>query len=612
MILDELRAKANALPLLPGVYLMKDETGDIIYVGKAKALKNRVTSYFRGEHLPKVAAMVEKVRDFDVIVAASEFEALVLENSLIKQHQPHYNILLRDDKTYPFIRIDERESYPHFTIVNKITSDGAKYFGPFGGRNLSREIIDTVSKALLLPTCEKKFPRDIGKSRPCLNFHMNACPGYCAGNSSQEEYVERIAAAEMILQGKSAQLFSQIETDMEKASEELRFEQAAKLRDRLFALKGLSNRQRVIGAVTADADAIGFFRGAKSCFAVLHYVSGNLTAKDYSLVDEPLESDAEAVSALVRQYYSLRGVWPKTLILPFATEDMDDIQQLLSEASGHKVSVETPQRGEKRAMVDKAMLNAREESERAVTASQKRLKTLEWLRDTLLLEDVPHRIEAFDISNTANFGIVASMTVFAEGKPLKRDYRKFKIKSLSAPNDYASMHEVLTRRFKRYLEGDEGFSDKPDLLLIDGGETHARVAEQVLREHNLSIPIMGMVKDDRHRTRALIHSDGGEVGITGNPAVFAFIGRIQEETHRFAIEYHRSLRTATIGSGLDEIEGVGEKRRNELLSHFKTIKAIKAASYEELCTVIPKNAAKAVYEYFRENKTKTAEQGDEK
>ncbi len=598
MLIDELREKANRLPLLPGVYLMLDQKGEVIYVGKAKALKNRVTSYFRGDHEPKTSAMVEKVRDFNVIVAASEFEALILENSLIKRHQPHYNILLRDDKAYPFIRLDVKSEYPHFSIANKVAEDGAKYFGPFGGRILTHDIIDTVSKALFLPTCGKKFPRDIGKGRPCLNYHMGSCPGYCAGKSSIEEYRARMRDAEMILNGKSAELKAELEHEMTKASDELRFEQAGQLRDRLRSLEGLSNRQAVIGAVGSDTDAVGFFRGAKSCFSVLHYSGDNLVGKDFEMMDEPLEDDPEAVSALVRQYYSIRGAWPKTLLLPFGTEDTAEIEQLLTEASGRRVYIEIPQRGEKRFLVEKAMINAKEECLRFTTAAQRRLKTLEWLQDTLGLQALPMRIEAFDISNTGDFGIVASMTVFVSGKPLKRDYRKFKIKELSSQNDFGSMREVLTRRFNRYLEGDASFSELPNLLLIDGGAVHASIAESVLKEMNISLPVLGMVKDDRHRTRALIYSSGEEVGITGNPAVFAFIGNIQEETHRFAIEYHRSLRSATIGSKLEDIKGVGETRRNELLKAFKTIKAIKSASFEELDAVVPKSTARAVYDYY--------------
>lgn len=386
MLIDELREKANHLPLLPGVYLMLDEKGEVIYVGKAKALKNRVTSYFRGEHEPKTSAMVEKVRDFNVIVAASEFEALVLENSLIKRHQPHYNILLRDDKSYPFIRLDVKSEYPRFSIANKVAEDGAKYFGPFGGRILTHDIIDTVCKALLLPTCGKKFPRDIGKGRPCLNYHMGTCPAYCAGKSTGEEYRSRMRDAEMVLNGKSSELKAELEREMTRASDELRFEQAAKLRDRLRSLEGLNNRQAVIGAVGSDTDAVGFFRGAKSCFSVLHYSGDNLVGKDFEMMDEPLEDDTEAVSALVRQYYSIRGAWPKTLLLPFGTEDTAEIEQMLTEASGHRVYLEIPQRGEKRFLVEKAMINAKEECLRFTTAIQRRLKTLEWLQDTLDLQ----------------------------------------------------------------------------------------------------------------------------------------------------------------------------------------------------------------------------------
>ena len=598
MLTDELREKANRLPLLPGVYLMLDSTGQVIYVGKAKALKNRVTSYFRGEHLPKVAAMVSKVQDFNVIVASSEFEALVLENSLIKRHQPHYNILLRDDKAYPFIRLDTKSNYPRFSVVNKMAEDGAKYFGPFGGRGVTYDIIDTVSKALKLPTCGKIFPRDFGKGRPCLNYHMGNCLGFCMGERTEGDYEALVAQAEMILQGKVSELKAQLLSEMEQASLELRFERAAELRDRLRAIEGLANKQKVIGSALPDSDAVGFFRGAKSCFVVMHYVGGDLVGKDYELLEEPLESDEEAISAFIRQYYARRGSWPKSIICPYEPEDATQLAEMLSDEAGRRISIEIPQRGERRLMAEKAQLNAREESVRATTAAQRRQKTLEWLSEALGLPEPPGRIEAFDISNTGNFGIVASMTVFQDGRPLKRDYRKFKIKQGSGQDDYGSMREALTRRFKRYLDGDEKFGSLPDLLLIDGGDRHAAVAEQVLGELGLSLPVLGMVKDDRHRTRALIYADGREVAITANPAVFSLIGNIQEETHRFAIEFHRSLRSATIGTELEQINGVGEKRRNELLKHFKTLKAIKNADYDQLCAVVPKNTARAVFEYF--------------
>ncbi len=599
--IDELRDKANRLPLLPGVYIMKDARGEVIYVGKAKALKNRVTSYFRGDHLPKVAAMAAKVDDFDVIVVKTEFEALVLENSLIKRYKPHYNILLKDDKGYPFIRLDVRSEYPRFTLCNRTAKDGAKYFGPFGGRSQTKDIIDTVCKALRLPTCSRRFPRDIDKARPCLNYHMGSCAGWCrSGSLTGDDYRAAISQAELVLSGRTKELTEELTRRMEAASEELRFENAAELRDRIRAIDGLGNRQRVIYAVYADTDAVGFYRGAKTCMAVLHYVSGNLADKDFELMDEPLESDGEAVSTLVRQYYAARGAWPKFILLPdcMADEDLAALSELFSKESGKKVRVEVPQRGDKRQLLDTAMTNAREEVERAATAAQKSLKTLEWLQRTLGLPKVPERIEAFDISNLGSEGIVAAMTVFVHGKPLKRDYRKFRIRDLTEPDDYESMRQAVTRRFRRALDGDEKFNDTPDLLLIDGGAAHASAAQGVLQELGLSIPTFGMVKDDRHRTRALETPEGREIGISGNPAVFAFIGTIQEETHRCAIEYQRSLRTAKLHSGLDDIPNVGAKRRNDLLRAFGTVKAIKAADYEQLCAVVPKNAARAVYDRF--------------
>ena len=596
--LPELREKANRLPLLPGVYIMKDARGEVIYVGKAKALKNRVSSYFRGEHLPKVAAMADKVDDFDVIVVSSEFEALVLENSLIKRHKPYYNILLKDDKGYPYIRLDSKSEYPRFTLSNKYQKDGARYFGPFGGRSVSKDIIDTVCKALLLPTCTRKFPRDIGKSRPCLNYHMGASSGWCLEGRTPEEYRAAMEHAALILSGKTKELTDELNQKMLAASEDWKFELAASYRDRIRAIEGLVKRQRVISAVYADTDAVGFYRGAKSCFSVLHFVDGDLAAKDFELMDEPLEDDGEAVSGLIRQYYSQRGAWPKFILLPTEAEDAAALSQLFTEQAGHKVSVETPKRGDRLRLVESAVTNAREEAERAATSAQKALKTLEWLQKTLELPTSPERIEAFDVSNLGSEGIVAAMTVFVHGRPLKRDYRKFKMKEIDGPDDYGSMREAVGRRFQRLMDGDLKFCEVPDLLLIDGGSVHAAAARDTLRELGLELPVYGMVKDDKHRTRALTSPDGAEIGISGNPAVFALIGTIQEETHRFAIEYQRSLRTAKLHSALDDIKGVGEKRKTELMKHFGTIKAIKAASLEELEKAVPKNTAKAVYEHY--------------
>ena len=598
-MLDSLREKANNLPLLPGVYIMLDGQSQVIYVGKAKKLKNRVSSYFHGEHLPKVAAMVDKVADFNVIVAGSEFEALVLENSLIKRHRPYYNILLKDDKGYPFVRVDVKSEYPTMTLANKPAKDGAKYFGPFGGRFQTKEIIGTISRALLLPDCSRKFPRDIGKDRPCLNYHMGSCAGWCLKDSDSEEYRKCIGQALLILEGKSGELIESLREQMEQAAEELRFERAAELRDRLRAIEALDNKQRVISTAFADTDAIGFCRGAKSCFTVLHFVDGDLAGKDVEMMEEPLEEDAEAVSELARAYYTAhRGGWPKSILLPCEIEDRQELETLLSEISGRRIYIETPKRGERLRLIESAAVNAREEIQRRTTAAQRRSKTLEWLQKALGLESFPSRIEAFDISNLGDSGIVAAMTVHVDGKPLKRDYKKFRIRDLEVRDDYASMYQAVYRRFKHYVDGDEKFAPLPDLLLIDGGDTHAATAVNALSELGLSLPVYGMVKDDRHRTRALVGPDGREIGISSNQAVFALIGSIQEETHRSAIEYQRKLRSESYGSVLDKIEGVGPRRRADLMKYFKSIKAIRAATVEQLRLVVPKNTAQAVYGYF--------------
>ena len=600
-MLDTLHQKANNLPMKPGVYIMLDSSGKVIYVGKAKKLKNRVTSYFRGSHLPKVEAMVEKVADFNVIVVDSEFESLLLENSLIKQHQPHYNILLKDDKGYPFIRLDKNSQYPKFSIVNQPKKDGAAYFGPFGGRGLSREIIDVVCKAVGLPTCTRVFPRDIGKGRPCLNYQMGSCHGWCSGEGSAEEYRIAIEQACLVLDGKTKELLEDLNEKMLDCSENLRFELAAQYRDRIRAVEGLSNKQRVIATAFADTDAVGFKRGAKTCFVVLHFNDGSLTGKDHELISDPLEDDEEAVSALVRQYYSARNIWPKNILLPFETEDMEELGTLFTQLAGRKVTVEAPRRGDRLRLIERADMNAAEEILRSTTSEQRRRSTLLWLQKALDLPEYPARIEAFDVSNLGDSGIVAAMTVYRDGRPLKRDYRKFRIKDMQVRDDYASMRQAVGRRFARLRDGDEKFSELPQLLLVDGGATHADAARQVVSELGLNIPIFGMVKDDRHRTRALVTADGKEIGISTNQAAFSLIGNIQEETHRFAIEYQRSLRSESFGSELNGIPGVGEKRKSELLRHFRTLKAIRNADFDELCSVVPVNTARAVYDYYHKS-----------
>ena len=604
MTFDELKEKAHALPLKPGVYIMQDAKNTVIYVGKAKALKNRVSQYFANlaSHTEKTRAMVSQIDHFDVIVADSEFEALVLENSLIKRHQPRYNILLKDDKGYPYIRLTVQEEYPRFSLANRAAEDGARYFGPYGSRGNTQNIIDALRVALKLPSCNKKFPRDIGKERPCLNYHMGQCDGYCRADMDQSRYREAIDQAVRLLEGKFQEVGDELKAEMELAAEELRFEKAAELRDRYKAIELLGKRQKVVAGSLADTDVVGFHRGeaTKSCFVVLHFVEGELAAKDWDLIDTPMEEDtADILSALVRQYYGGRGNLPRQILLPCELEDEVPLMRMLSQDAGRKVELVTPQRGAKMDLIRLANKNAVEEVERWTTREERQSKLMELLGKMLDLEAPPRRIESYDISNQGADDIVASMVVYVNARPLKRDYRHFKLKDMEGPDDYASMEQVLTRRFRRYLDGDEKFADKPDLLLIDGGENHARVAVKVLEELGLSIPIFGMVKDDRHRTRALVTPEGREIGIQGNQAIFSLIGQIQEETHRFAIEFHRQQQNQRVkGSVLDQIPGVGEKRRSDLLRHFKSIKKIREATQAQLAEVVPKNAAKAVYDYF--------------
>ena len=613
MTRDELREKALALPLQPGVYIMMDRRGEVIYVGKAKKLKNRVVSYFReGNHSPKTEVMVSHVDRFDVIMVRSEFEALITENQLIKLHKPRYNILLKDDKGYPYLRTDLRAEYPAWKVVGRPGKDGAKYLGPYGSRTTLFAALNAVNKALRLPQCSRKFPADIGKERPCLNKQMGLCEGWCTGTPDAEAYRRRMGDALLVFEGKSDELEKQVEAEMEAAAEALDFEKAALLRDRLRALRSLGEKQMAVAGAMADTDALGFYRGAaKSCLVVLHYIGGKLLDKDMELLETPLEEDEEVLSALLRQYYLPRGAFPRNVLLPRMPEDGEELEQLFARQAGHKVKLLVPQRGDMRIRAETAMLNAREETERATDREERVSGILKWLAEAAGLPGPPRRMEAYDISNLSGEDTVASMTVFVDARPLKRDYRRFRMKTAGGGDDYGSMRETLRRRLTEYREGNERFSTLPDLFLIDGGSRHASVALEVLRELQVDRPVLGMVKDERHRTRALITPDGRELGLEGNPAAFAPIGRIQEETHRFAIEYQRSLRSRHIGSGLDKIPGVGEKRRNDLLKHFKTVKAIAAASEEELRAVVPKNAAKAVYAWFRREPEKGSEEACE-
>lgn len=605
MTKEELRQRANELPPAPGVYLMLDASGTVIYVGKAKRLKNRVSQYFQENagHNGKTRAMVAQVDRFDTIIVRSEFEALVLENSLIKRHQPRYNILLKDDKGYPFVRLSKGEAYPRFTMAGKISDDGARYFGPFGGRRETHLAIDAVCTALKLPTCRRRFPRDIGKDRPCLNYHIGKCDGFCRPDGpGAAAYQERIEQACRLFSGKFRQLEQDWTQQMEHAAEALQFETAARLRDRIRALSVLSKQQQVIAGICADTDVWGVYTGQVRCgCAVLHLEQGDLLGKEVNVFPTAAGESSEFLSAVLSQYYLDRSVFPREIVLPALWDGADTFESLLSQKAAHRVTLRVPLRGERAELMRMAARNAQEEVERVTSDSERTSKTLEALGALAGLAAPPRRLESYDISNLRADDMVASMVVFQDGKPLKRAYRRFQIKTLTRPDDYAAMQEVLTRRLRHYLDGDESFAPLPDLLLIDGGEGHARAALEAVTALGLTLPVLGMVKDDRHRTRALITPQGQELGIEHSPPLFALIGRVQEEVHRFAITYHRQKHGRSVyRSKLDGVPGLGEARKKALLKHFGTVSAVKDATEEQLCAVLPRQVAHSLYDKLRQ------------
>lgn len=602
MTREELLQVAESLPLSPGVYLMMDKTGLVIYVGKAKKLRNRVSQYFQSasRHNEKTRLMVSQVEKFDTIVVRSEFEALILENSLIKRHQPRYNILLKDDKGYPFVRLDGKEEYPRFTMVSKAAEDGAQYFGPFGGRHETRQALHAVSAALKLPTCTRRFPRDIGKERPCLNYHIGKCDGFCRTDGPDgAEYRRRMEQAAGLFSGKLRQVSAAMEQEMAEAAENWEFEKAAALRDRIQALSVLSKEQQVIAGACADTDVWGIYSGAAKCgAAVLHIENGDLLGREMEVFPTAADTgEGEILSAVLSQYYLARNALPREILLPCAFEGAETLEQALSERVGRKVRLHVPQRGERSHLVEMARQNAREEVERITTESERVSRTLTDLQKLASLPTLPKRMESYDISHLGGQDTVASMVVFADGKPLKRDYRKFAVETADAGDDYAAMYEVLLRRLSH--AEDEKFPPLPDVLLIDGGLGQVNAALAAQREMGVELPTLGMVKDDRHRTRALVTPEGAELGISQSPHIFALIGRIQEETHRFAITFQRQKRKKrTFRSRLDGVTGLGPARKSALLKHFGTVRAVEKATEEELSAVLPAVVANALWKHL--------------
>jgi excinuclease ABC subunit C len=600
-----LRKKAMSLPLLPGVYIMKNADGEIIYIGKAKALKNRVSQYFgsQNRHPVKVRKMVENVDRFDYIVTGSEFEALVLECSLIKQHSPKYNILLKDDKGYSYIRISDGEYRKISAVFNK-KDDGSEYIGPYLSSYSVRQSVDAANKIFKLPQCNKVFPRDFGKSRPCLNYYISQCCGLCTGKIKKSDYDEAVDGAIAFLKGDSRDIIADLRVKMEKAAEELDFEQAAKLRDRINSIERIKEKQKVVYKSVEEQDVFATADiDGSVCLAVLRFSNGRLFDSEHFFFDDP--GDKESMrSDFITSYYSMRDNIPKRVTVDGEVADRELLEQWLSEKKGKKVTVFVPARGEQLEIVNMCRKNAEEKLAIKKGRTGREIAVLDELKDLLGLKKTPEYIESYDISHTAGQDSVAGMIVFKGGKPYRKAYKRFSIKSFDGNDDYRAMNEVLTRRFSEYeksKDSTEGFGKLPDLILLDGGVGQVHAVEPVLREFGLKIPLFGMVKDNRHRTRA-ISGDGGEIAINSKRQVFTLVSEIQNEVHRFSVAYHHQKHAKRgLSLSLTEIEGVGEKRASALLKYFKTMTAIKNAEVDELSKApgITSAVAQNIYDYYR-------------
>ncbi len=601
--MKELREKAMKLPLQPGVYIMHNAKKEIIYIGKAKALKNRVSQYFgsQNNHNTKVRRMVENVDYFEYIITDSEFEALVLECSLIKQNKPRYNILLKDDKGYSYIKVS-KEPFPRITEAKKPDSTG-EFIGPYTSSYYVKNAVDQAVKIFKLPTCNKKFPEDFRKTRPCLNFHIKQCCGLCQGKISEKEYNETIKEAVEFLKNGTSLSIKELEKEMLEASENLEFERAAKIRDRITAVKRMGDKQKVVESKIREQDVIALFTdGIDGCFQVFRFSNGMLYDRETFLIKDIGDED-NAFSEFILQYYAIRDRVPPCLTTDRDVEDKENIEHWLSDKAGRKVEIFAPQRGERSQLVTMCRNNAAEVLAQSKNSQGRQYSVLKELGDLLGLKKVPVYIESYDISNLAGTENVAGMVVFENGRPLKSAYRKFKIKSFEGQDDYASMNEVLTRRFEEYhklKDTGEGFGRLPDLILLDGGKGQISAVRPVLRKAGVDVPLFGMVKDDKHKTRALTDGEG-EIELKSIRSTYTFVSEIQEEVHRFAIGYHHQRRSnSTFKSSLTDIEGIGKTRAKNLLKHFGSIKNIKEAELEELenAPTMTKNAANAVYSYF--------------
>ncbi len=602
--IKELRARAMRLPLHPGVYLMHDKSGKIIYIGKAKALKNRVSQYFGSQknHDEKVRQMVAHVDWFEYILTDSEFEALVLECSLIKQHMPKYNILLKDDKGYSYIRVT-KGPWPRISEAKQTADDGAEYIGPYISGWTVKQSVDEAQRIFRLPTCSRSFPRDIGKGRPCLNYYIKQCCAPCRGKITEEEYNEAVSEALEFLRGGSAESVRKLTARMQEASDALEFERAARIRDRLAAIRRMGERQKVVASKVPEQDVVALSQGGgRTCFEVFRFEQGRLTDRETFFAGET-GSPKAARGEFLERYYSMRDRIPPRVTLDGPLEGEKLLCQWLTKKAGRKVEITVPQKGEQARLAEMCRSNAAEQLAQTMGRTGREASALDELARLLGLSEPPARIEAYDISNLAGGENVAGMVVFENGRPLRSAYRRFRIRNVVGQDDYASMREVVARRLNEYRnnrESGEGFGILPDLILLDGGRGHVAAVQPVLEEAGVAIPLFGMVKDDRHRTRA-IAKNGGEIAINSNRSAFTLVSSIQDEVHRVAIGYHRLLRKKmAISSTLLSIESVGPVRAKALLRQFGTIAAIRDADFAELAGApsMTEPAAQAVYNYF--------------
>ncbi len=599
-----LREKTKTLTASPGCYLMKNKQGEIIYVGKAKNLKKRVTSYFRqgADHLPKVEKMVSQVYDYDYIVTDSEFEALVLECSLIKQNNPKYNILLKDDKGYHYIRISG-EKWGRISAAKQIVDDGATYIGPYVSSFAVTQAVEEANTAFRLPTCARRFPNDFKKGRPCLNLHIKRCMGVCRGNISEKEYTQTLQQAISFLRNDSAGTIQALTEQMERAADNLQFELAARLRDRIDGIRKIGEHQKVMYTGTPDQDVIALAQGSDQAFAVVIKFRGHRLVDKQGFSLGEVESLTAARGEFLVRYYASRSDIPRQISLDGEVDDMCLIERFLSEQAGRKCVIHLPQRGEQVRLVEMARTNAAEHIAQQSGKTGRDVAALDELARLLGFSKAPEYIEAYDISNLGSSSMVAGMVVFEHAKPLRAAYKRFSIKTLTEQNDYGAMSEVISRRLARYeqeKESGKGFGRLPDLILLDGGKGHVSVISPIIRASGLNIPVFGMVKDDRHRTRA-IAADGGEISVSAHKNAFMLLTRIQDEVHRYAIEYQRLKHKKTgFSSALHEIEGIGPKRAVALLKGMKTLRAIKEADVDTLAAVpgMTRPSAQKVYDHF--------------